>query len=337
MNKSSGSRFLGLDLLRFLAAVIVFLGHLIFNVKSEESKNSILEFLLGPLHTGRYAVLFFFALSGFVLAKQNFRGIQIRVWILSRWVRLMPVFYVTYFSGLALLVVGKGFVPNLKNTLIEITGLSSLTFIGVPAPNPPLWSLSVELLLSLLLPLLVRIRRNSILVFILAISLLAQHTVIGGFSIVSAFPHFIAGVIASKIFGNKREEKVIFNYLVLGFLAAFCVLSPLLITGPTTILGNLLSILAISFLIVCGSRVLVPNGLSSISRIISLRSYSLYAAHWPIVKSVEEFTNPNSVMSWSIYILASLFSVLVGTEILYQLVEKPALSTSKRLKIRNQT
>lgn len=317
--------------------MIVFLGHLVFNVNNEESKNSILDYLLAPLHTGRYAVLFFFALSGFVLAKQNFRGIQIRIWILSRWVRLMPVFYVTYFTGLALLIVGKGFVPNSKNTLIEMTGLGSLTLIGVPAPNPPLWSLSVELLLSFLLPFLVRIQRNSILASILAISFLAQHTVIGGFSIVSAFPYFIAGVIASKISGNKKEEKAVYNYLVLGFLISFCLLSPLLISGPSTILGNLLSILAISFLIICGSRVLIPNGLSSISRIVSLRSYSLYAVHWPIVKSVEEFSNPNSVISWSTYILASLITVLIGTEILYQLVEKPALSASKRLRIRNKT
>ena len=338
MNKSlGGSRFLGLDLLRFLAAMIVFLGHLIFNVKSEESKNSLLGYLLGPLHTGKYAVLFFFALSGFVLAKQNFKGIQYRVWVLSRWVRLMPVFYVTYFGGLILLVAGRGFVPNSKNTLIELAGLGALSTNGVPAPNPPLWSLSVELLLSLLLPFLVRIQRNSILIFIFAIGFAAQQTQIGGFAIVSAFPYFLAGVIASKILGDAREVRVIYNYLVLGFLIAFCLFSPLLVNGPTTGLENMLSILVISFLIMGASLVIIPKGLYPISGIISLRSYSLYAVHWPIIKSVQELSNPSSIASWSVYILVSLITVLMGTEILYQLVERPALSMSKKIRIRPQT
>ena len=118
-NPVRGPRFLGLDLLRFLASVIVFLGHLIFNVKTDQSRNSVLEFLLGPLHTGRYAVLFFFALSGFVLAKQNFRKLELRVWMISRWVRLMPVFYTTYFMGLVLLIVGKGYKPNTKTLSLK--------------------------------------------------------------------------------------------------------------------------------------------------------------------------------------------------------------------------
>jgi peptidoglycan/LPS O-acetylase OafA/YrhL len=330
-----GSRFLGLDLLRFLAALVVFLGHLIFNAKTGESTSSALEFFLGPLHMGKYAVLFFFALSGFVLTKQNFTEIDLRIWIISRWVRLMPVFYITYIIGLILLVVGKSYKPNTKNTLIEITGLGSLTSIGVPAPNPPLWSLSVELLLSFLLPLLVRVKRASILVLILVLGIAAQQTVIGSFSIVPAFPYFLAGVISSKLLKDKLKDRGVYNYLILCILVAISFFSTSLVTGPTTLVENIVAIFAICFLIVCGSQAMIQDELAPICRRVSMRSYSLYAIHWPIIKSVQELTNPSNGLTWSIYLIASIIFVMIGTEILYRFVEVPAISASKRLRIQN--
>ena len=136
---------------------------------------------------------------------------------------------------------------------------------------------------------------------------------------------------------DKQKERVVYNYLILCFLAVFCLFSTRLVYGPTTLLGDVLSILAISCLISCGSLVIIPTKMSSISRIVSLRSYSLYAIHWPIIKSVQEISNPSTILSWSVYLIVSILFVGVATEILYQLVEKPAISAGKRLRIRNYT
>lgn len=325
------SRILGLDLLRFGAAAIVFLGHLVFNVKNDGSSNSFWDFLLSPIHTGAYAVLFFFSLSGFVLANQDFEKIKIKFWLLSRWVRLMPIFYLTYLIGLFLLVAGKGFKPNLVHTGVELTGFSGMTKLGVPAANPPLWSLSVELILSILVPLISKIKNIKLLFIFLLGCLLLQQTFLGGYSVVNATPYFVTGVICFRLFKIKKQIR--YNFGLLVFTLVFFFISPKLLTAPQTFIGNSASIIAIAILVVIGSRVVIRDNYSLLLSSISARSYCLYAVHWPIIKSVEALTKPISLPTYIFYAITSLILVALVTEIVYRFVECPAIAASKRLRI----
>ena len=330
MKSTTQKRVLGLDSLRFMAASIVFLGHLIFTIQGAKIPKNLAGHLLAPIHTGAYAVLFFFALSGFVLSNQNLQQISARKWFLSRWIRLMPVYYVTYFIGLLALILGKGYKPLPQNLLVEILGLGAITTLGVPAPNPPLWSLSVELLLSLFFPLLIRIQRVRFLLLLLILSVSMEQTSLGSISLFDAFPYFLVGIIASKLkySGNKKLH----NWLLLLFLAVFVIFSPALIVAPASMFESLLAISGICGLLLLGSHIEIPEKFISGTKLISSRSYSLYATHWTVIKIVQEICYPKSTLLWLLYCSVSIVLVAICTECLYRFVELPAIAASKRLR-----
>jgi peptidoglycan/LPS O-acetylase OafA/YrhL len=68
--------------------------------------------------------------------------------------------------------------------------------------------------------------------------------------------------------------------------------------------------------------------------IIGVRSYSLYLIHMPIFLLAKELWNESSQLSSSLPINNSLFALcllILATEILYRLVEKPTLQMSRRI------
>ena len=92
IEKMEHNRFPALDLFRFLAALVVFLGHLVFfSAYGDLFKDS---YWVQSIRTGTFAVDFFFALSGFVLSAKK----PTLKWMGSRVIRLYPV----YFVGLCL-------------------------------------------------------------------------------------------------------------------------------------------------------------------------------------------------------------------------------------------
>jgi peptidoglycan/LPS O-acetylase OafA/YrhL len=145
----------GLDLFRFLAALIVFSGHAVYF--SSYSKNLESNNLLSPIRTGTFAVDFFFTLSGFVLCTRipNFR------WICARVLRLYPA----YFFGLVLailinLLIDNKIGTNLEGLVLNLFGVQALSPSYALALNGPLWSLSVEIITTPLFILFWKIRNH---------------------------------------------------------------------------------------------------------------------------------------------------------------------------------
>lgn len=147
-----------LHALRGLAAIIVLLCHL---------QQRVAEAFPGLVFTkvlnGSAAVNFFYVLSGLVvgasLAKVGVSYSSTSVFFQRRFFRIMPLMFVTVtLGGLYLLFID----PYMKYSLIpkEYGDFSLAKFIASYVgyslkPNPPIWSIFVELVASLLIPLMI--------------------------------------------------------------------------------------------------------------------------------------------------------------------------------------
>jgi peptidoglycan/LPS O-acetylase OafA/YrhL len=173
-----------LHALRGLAAVIVLLVHLQGRVSEVFP-----EFTLPPLFNGSAAVTFFFVLSGLVvgasLAKNGLSSSTVSLYFYRRFFRIMPLMFVTVtLGGLYILFVE----PYLQYSLNpkEYGDFTLMKFaagyIGYSLKaNPPIWSIFVEIIGSLLIPLMLLSGtkpRNIFLAFIacIALSLLPINT-----------------------------------------------------------------------------------------------------------------------------------------------------------------
>lgn len=146
-----------LHALRGLAAVIVLLVHLQGRVAE-----AFPGFTLPPLFNGSAAVTFFFVLSGLVvgasLAKNGLSYSTVSLYFYRRFFRIMPLMFVTVtLGGLYILFIE----PYLQYSLNpkEYGDFTLMKFaagyVGYSLKaNPPIWSIFVELIGSLLIPLM---------------------------------------------------------------------------------------------------------------------------------------------------------------------------------------
>lgn len=146
-----------LHALRGVAAVIVLLGHLYG--RAAEAFPAV-QFM--PLFNGSAAVTFFFVLSGLVvgasLAKNGLSQASVSLYFHRRFFRIMPLMFCTVtVGGLYLLFID----PYLRYSLNpkEFGEFSLLKFVAGYVgyslkANPPIWSIYVEIIASLLIPLM---------------------------------------------------------------------------------------------------------------------------------------------------------------------------------------
>jgi peptidoglycan/LPS O-acetylase OafA/YrhL len=135
----SKERMLGVDLLRTLAILGVVLVH------------------TGVFNNGRFGVQLFFLVSGYLLA--DLKASDSREFLVRRAFRLFPLYI------LVLLVFYRDSYENFWQLMISILLLQNIfwgfsSFAGA-------WSISNEWLFSLLLPLIIRLKKNQLLGLIL--------------------------------------------------------------------------------------------------------------------------------------------------------------------------
>lgn len=122
-----------------------------------------------PLYNGRFGVALFFILSGFVLVLPYERGVRTMTgprdawaYYVRRFKRLIPLYY--FILLITLFVQSRARWPYM-GTPMDVLRFATFTFIYTPEQflptfNPALWSLAVEVHFSLLLPLLLWMRRK---------------------------------------------------------------------------------------------------------------------------------------------------------------------------------
>ncbi len=134
-------RFVQLDALRFLFALVVVVCHTVGFTHS--------------LPHGGYAVDFFFVLSGFVLSHGLMgRAVSAAEFTAARLARLYPLHLAALLFLLMLaggIPVGPGHGPSQTGFVLNLVLLQGLGIAGTPMWNFPSWSISVEFLVNVLL------------------------------------------------------------------------------------------------------------------------------------------------------------------------------------------
>jgi peptidoglycan/LPS O-acetylase OafA/YrhL len=151
-------RIFGLDLLRAMAIIFVFVSHCSF-LLFPESKNVFLNFIRV---VGAIGVDLFFVLSGYliggllleIISKQEFSYNQLMTFWKRRWFRTLPNYFLVLILNILLtLTMGEDFP---KSILLYFLFLQNF-FTGHPDYFTEAWSLSIEEFAYLLLPLLLYI------------------------------------------------------------------------------------------------------------------------------------------------------------------------------------
>lgn len=155
--------------LRGVAAMIVLLCHI--QTRLQEANP---DFQMPLIFNGSAAVTFFFVLSGLVvgaaLAKQELSLPRTLTYLYRRFFRIMPLLIVTVsLGGLYLFLVDSHMRFPYYDPSFGDFSLSKLAagYIGYSLkPNPPVWSIYVELIGSLLIPLMILSGSRWIYVFL---------------------------------------------------------------------------------------------------------------------------------------------------------------------------
>ena len=277
-----------LDLSRFLAALIVFIGHLVwFDQRfSGWQENQI----LGVFRSGNQSVLYFFALSGFVLSIAA-KNINAR-WLIARLFRLMPVYLICFILPLVLVkIMAPEEYASYSQTGILLGLIAAQSLFAqfyLAGANSPLWSLSVEIWLSVGLLVLHRVNKKYILFSFLIICEVFNYFYFQ--PIVNGLTFFMIGVILARI--NKLSiystlQSVFFKLTFLAVTFGYWLLTPIL--GVSVEPKRLLDLAGVcATLLFFGSFRLSHNS-DKIGYHLGARSYSLYAVHSPILRLHSEF------------------------------------------------
>lgn len=148
-----------IDLLRFLAALIVVVFHYAFRGYAADGMSDLPYPLFAPVAKyGYLGVELFFLISGFVILMTASRS-DLRRFVVSRVVRLYPAFWACCtLTFVAILLIGDGrYTATVMQYLVNMTMLSG--FVGVPSIDGVYWSLFVELQFYALVAMLLLVGR----------------------------------------------------------------------------------------------------------------------------------------------------------------------------------
>lgn len=147
-----------LHALRGIAAVIVLFSHIQMRINE-----GLPAFSFDRIFNGSGAVTFFFVLSGLVvgaaLAKNEINYATVSLYLHRRFFRIMPLLFVTVtIGGFYLLFIDASMRFSLYDRAygdISLTKFLS-AYVGYSLkPNQPIWSIYIEIIASLLIPLMI--------------------------------------------------------------------------------------------------------------------------------------------------------------------------------------
>lgn len=274
------------------------------------------------------------ALSGFVLAFafQSYQFTYFRTWVIWRGIRLLPMYYLPIF--------GAGIISSilLEKTLITIPQLNhtylfqnSTIYSG---PNPPLWSLSVEIILSILffqLSFLSKLIEKQYWVYF---AIYALTYLIDGWGIralIRSAVFFSIGISMYLELNPTRLQKQILAsgtciFLVFGLMEFS--FSHQIVTA--------FQIFAIPYILWLFTRVTRSN---IVFLYCGKISFSLYVWHWPVLIVMREllivttFTFPFNKLITAIF---AVISTVIIASVSYYFLESPVHRLARKFLSRIQ-
>ena len=319
----SMTRNSNLDLARGVAALIVLIGHLFLG----RFLGLLPPWLLDRFSTGATCVAFFFMLSGYILSQQRFEGPKFR-WVVKRLIRLLPVYYVSWALPLiGLILVNSKYQPNMNGIFLgsfAAQSFSSLHYLD--QPNPPLWSLSIEIYLTFLFVFFVTWKFQRLLyatgfLFIILLGIESVSVI----PFLHGVPLFCTGILIAK-FGIKISSK---KTHILGILltAFYLLFAPFLVRGDGVVV--LTRYLFVFFTMVFLINLKPTNKVKNFASYIGKRSYCVYAVHWPIMFFLDHIYFIHSEVPLALQFVSYKLFIVLGIEITYRLVEVPAITYSR--------
>ncbi|MDC0434626.1 acyltransferase [bacterium] len=345
--KNPIGHFFWLDLIRFLAALVVVLGHVkaatfveFFDL-IESDKSFIIAAAFGFARLGHEAVLLFFVMSGFLVGgraiermiKGSFRPYD---YAIDRIVRIMlPLVPALILTMIIRLIIDGNFDP-----LHLVGNLFSLQGIVVPpfGENIPLWSLSYEVWFYFLAFIVGVAFKNGVLSTSIQVSLITVFLV---FSVLNA-TYLFCWLVGAMAFLTLPDH---FKWTTFIFSCVLCLLSIFAIQvgvtdlpesllyiehlAPSPNISRLLFSLSVALLLQQLIRI-EPKGqalikLEAAGTVLALSSYTLYLTHLPIIQLLIfmgiEKKDSIGLASVSIFILVTVVCLLASW-LLYLMFEK---------------
>jgi peptidoglycan/LPS O-acetylase OafA/YrhL len=339
-----------LDGLRGIAAFMVFLSHVIGLLAVSKFVDFYQNTPIRVISDGNAAVDIFFVLSGFVLSLpfvDKNKGLNYFSFVMKRIFRLYP----TYWICILLSVFIKDyFNPSAMNSLSEwgrslwikpITGVDILRHLPLiikmdgHAINPIVWTLAVEMKMSLILPIFIFwIKKwdSELSQILLVLTSIVLSYLTGKFEFL---PLFIIGLVLSKHWRHFEAIKNVhsFNLFLMFTLSIILIGNRFIFSFDyATHTQSLITALGTALFIPLAiwgraiNKALKHPGVDFLGKI----SYSFYLYHFPLLLVTVSLLYP---IFESIFIPAiiSLFLTIVISFISFRIIESKSMVTYRNL------
>lgn len=334
-----------LQLLRFVAAILVILAHS-FSISTGESKGEILLYIThGQLGMGGLAVSVFFCAGGYLIARSMCRVSDMKEFFKARIVRLFPSLFVVVFVCAFIMgpVVSELSVGEyLKNVQVYKYMLNSVlilqhslpgVFVGNPyvdTVNGSLWTLPVEFLCYVGCFIMWKIhlleRKNILksipIVLVGAIGIYYIINVMEMFTILEAIRPML--LFYMGILFYIMRDVIVFS----GKYSVFCVFA-IAVSVPLQIF-DVVWVICFPYLLllICFGIRQIPEKFGKLGDV----SYGIYLCAFPIQ---QWFVYMNGgYMNPFLNVLLTIPLSVLGGVLLYNFVEKPIIIWSKRGRIK---
>lgn len=355
-----------LQSIRGIAALVVLIHHSSFYLSYDPS----IKYVFECIFNAHAAVVIFFVLSGFVLTislkKNDMNLSSILYFYIRRGFRIYPALWFAIIIGSLYVFLGERipFPDNISTWgvgMFHRDGIHIKSFIlglfgfGLPVPIP-IWSLSIEIIASIFMPVFVLILTRSKIAFVLISALFAMLSLmnIDSDRLISAYMiDFLFGAAAFVIFEKSESWISDKKFLVIAIsMSAFLVMIFFRQAGPWRFLvsyhariPSLVEALSASVFVglVHTNAELFPLLRRKVCIWLGDISYSLYVIHLPILGLLALILG--SIFHLSIFIespfiatllliaLTAVISAIIA-DFSYKFIEVPAIQLGKKVSYR---
>jgi peptidoglycan/LPS O-acetylase OafA/YrhL len=341
--KQNVSHYYWLDLIRFLAALLVVLGHyrvaffIEYGLLPPTDKNFIVLIFYLVTRLGHESVLVFFVLSGFLVGGKSIIKIRehkfdVKTYALDRSVRiLLPLI------GSLLFIIPIYILCDIKIDVLQWLGnLLQLQGIFVDPVTGPLWSLSYEAWFYILFGAIGVIFSTDLkgLKLLVCFGILLICALV--FTKLNAAYLFIwfSGAVC-YLFIPAKPNRIILGLAIFLSLTLLALLQLSYSSRTLSIIGHNQGILELCFsfcfsILICSIVGIRPNNkvtiaINRLSIPLAAFSYTLYLTHYPLISLFNHFgfekSNNVSLHSVSVFLSAITLSIVVGYAV-YWVFEK---------------
>ena len=354
------SEFVGLDLLRFLLAVVVVMVHYYhfygpFPDGPFKNSNSVIPeeplfFIFWPIYTiGGSAVQVFWLISGLIFYSVYYHDIATRKvsfekFSFLRFTRLYPLHFATLFA--ALIVQLTFFYYHHQYFVYQTMDIShffmQLFFIGAWTPsvdfsfNVPMWSVSIEIFVYIVFYLLAAISffDGRKLLFMIGVSVVfLQSGILSPFD--RCLLYFLSGCLLARWIGEGVPLKTLLVRYLIASIAFGVItkvlrvtLTPELLTPFSDVIKEFKNVPIAStvvILFIYAFRNISSPKVISLFKQLGNMTYSVYAVHFSIQIAMFLIINPRSYKTFDspLYLFVFMAVSIVAGWLAFEYFERP--------------